>query len=228
MLVVHLDRCVSRRRPCFEQCKSDNPKHATFSRSSTFSHTRQSIRNIARCSLRDHRARWRSRCRRADIEREIAAHIKADLKPHFDADAGDVSGFFPTTTRRAIGLLGKSDACVDLALHPLFNDVASRFLTSTYSYWLGTERHTSVSKPQISSTVGFQVNTGGRQQALHRDEIDYHVHTTGSNPMMMGCVTAIMKTTAANGATVIIPGSHKWDADRCPYVCELTGAHLEQ
>ena len=128
------------------------------------------------------------------ISREAAARIRADLKPHFEADAGDASGFFPKTTRRAIGLLGKSDACVDLALNPLFNEVASRFLTSTYSYWLGTERHTSVSQPQISSTVGFQINPGSRQQALHRDEIDYHVYTT-DQPMMMGCVTAIMKTT---------------------------------
>lgn len=160
------------------------------------------------------------------ISQDAAARIRVDLKPHFNADAGDASGFFPDTTRRAIGLLGKSDACVDLALNPLFNEVASRFLTSTYSYWLGTERHTAVSKPQISSTVGFQINPGSRQQALHRDEIDYHAHTTDF-PMMMGCVTAVTRTTKANGATVVIPGSHKWDESRCPYEHEAVPGELE-
>ena len=35
-------------------------------------------------------------------------------------------------------------------------------------------------------------------------------------PMMIGCVTALVKTTKANGATLVIPGSHLWGPDRCP------------
>jgi len=160
------------------------------------------------------------------ISKESAAQIRADLKPHFDADGGDASGFFPKTTRRAIGLLGISDGCVDLALNPLLNEVASRLLTSEFTYWVGQERHTAISRPQISSTVGFQVNPGSRQQGLHRDDIDYHIRDT-DKPMLLGCVTAIMKTTKANGATVVIPKSHKWKDERCPYDHEAVPAELE-
>ncbi|KIW79264.1 hypothetical protein Z517_05876 [Fonsecaea pedrosoi CBS 271.37] len=160
------------------------------------------------------------------ITAEQAAQIRRDLKPHFDADGGDKSGFFPNTTRRAIGLLGKSATCVDLALNPLFNEVASRLLTSKFEYWIGQERQLAVSKPQISSTVGFQVNPGSRQQGLHRDDIDYHVRS-GHDSVLIGCVVATVKTTRENGATVLIPGSHRWKDDRCPYDHEAVPAELE-
>ena len=46
-------------------------------------------------------------------------------------------------------------------------------------------------------------------------------------PMMLGCVTAITKTTKENGATICIPGSHLWGPDRCPYDHEAVPAELE-
>ncbi|KIW92964.1 uncharacterized protein Z519_06813 [Cladophialophora bantiana CBS 173.52] len=160
------------------------------------------------------------------LSREQAEQIRRDLQPHFDADGGDKSGFFPKTTRRAIGLLGISPTCVDLALNPLFNEVASRLLTSKFEYWIGQEKQVAVSKPQISSTVGFQVNPGSRQQGLHRDDIDYHIRS-GHDSVLIGCVAATVKTTRENGATVLIPGSHRWKDDRCPYDHEAVPAELE-
>jgi hypothetical protein len=40
------------------------------------------------------------------ISQELATQIKSDLKPYFDTDRVDPSGFFPHTTQRATGLLG--------------------------------------------------------------------------------------------------------------------------
>ena len=65
------------------------------------------------------------------ISREEAEQIKRDLKPHFDNDIPDKSGFFPSTTQRATGLLGISDSCVDLACNPFYIDVANK-LVSVY------------------------------------------------------------------------------------------------
>ena len=160
------------------------------------------------------------------IPQASAHQIHLDLKPHFDGDGGDKSGFFPSTTRRATGLLGISPGCVELALNPLFNAVAEHLLTDSFTYFLGQTKHTSVSKPQISSTVAFQVNPGGKQQGLHRDEIDYHIRHT-DRPMLIGCVTAVTKTTRENGATIVIPGSHKWDDERVPLDEEAVPAELE-
>lgn len=104
------------------------------------------------------------------ISPELASQIKSDLAPYFDTDKIDPSGFFPTTTQRATGLLAKSDACVELACNKTYIDVANVMISSTYTYWTGQTRETVTGKPIISSTVGFRVNPGGRQQDLHRDD----------------------------------------------------------
>lgn len=44
---------------------------------------------------------------------------------------------------------------------------------------------------------------------------------------MIGCVTALTKTTKENGATVVIPGSHLWGQDRRPLEEEAVAAELE-
>jgi ectoine hydroxylase-related dioxygenase (phytanoyl-CoA dioxygenase family) len=50
------------------------------------------------------------------------------------------------------------------------------------------------------------------------DSVQRDYHTRNSDmPMMLGCVTALTKTTKENGATIVIPGSHLWRPERCPY-----------
>ena len=104
------------------------------------------------------------------ISQELSTRIRSDLKPYFDSDRVDPSGFFPHTTQRATSLLGKSDACVELACNTTFINVTNAMVSSTYTYWSGDTQETVTSKPIISSTVGFRVNPGGKQQALHRDD----------------------------------------------------------
>jgi hypothetical protein len=104
------------------------------------------------------------------ISKELASRIKTELKPYFDTDRVDASGFFPHTTQRATGLLGRSDGCVELAMNPTFINVANKMISSTYTYWTGQRQETVTGKPIISSTVGFRVNPGGKQQGLHRDD----------------------------------------------------------
>ena len=153
--------------------------------------------------------------------------VKQDLAPHFDCDVIDESGFFPSTTQRATGFFAISRACVDLAMHPLLLGVANRLLTSTYSFCLGSIKKTVISKPIISSTVGFRVNPGGKQQELHRDDTDIHARPSDW-PTMLGCVVALTRTHKDNGATIVIPGSHLWqDEDRFPLVEEAVPAELE-
>ncbi|RFU27122.1 hypothetical protein B7463_g9214, partial [Scytalidium lignicola] len=159
------------------------------------------------------------------ITKEHAAQIQSDLKPYFDTDRIDPSGFFPHTTQRATGLLAKSDACVELACNPTYINIANRMISSTFTHWHGQKQITDTGKPIISSTVGFRVNPGGRQQVLHRDDGDYHTRNIDM-PMMLGCVTALTKTTKENGATIAIPGSHLWGPERCPLDEEAIPAEL--
>lgn len=104
------------------------------------------------------------------ISKELAAQIKKDLKPEFDRDLPDKYGFFPETTQRATGLLGVSEACVELACNKHYIDVANAMVSSHYTFWRGDRQQTVSGKPIISTTAGFRVNPGGTQQVLHRDD----------------------------------------------------------
>jgi len=104
------------------------------------------------------------------ISPELAGQIKKDLKPYFDNDIADKSGFFPSTTQRATGLMGISESCRELACSPLYISVANALVSSSHTFWRGDHQETVTGKPIISSTVGFRVNPGGRQQVLHRDD----------------------------------------------------------
>ena len=104
------------------------------------------------------------------IDPEHVSRIRDELQPAFEADVPDASGFFPTTTRRATGLLGISDGCVDLATNKLWIDVANEMLTSECRPWYGEKRAHFVSKPILAGTFGFQIAPGSRQQDLHRDD----------------------------------------------------------
>ncbi|GLB09532.1 hypothetical protein AtubIFM57258_005455 [Aspergillus tubingensis] len=160
------------------------------------------------------------------ITRDAAEQIKQDLKSHFDKDIPDKYGLFPPTTQRATGLLGISDACVDLACNPTYVNIANALVSSSYSFWRGDHKVTVSGKPIISSTAGFRVTPGSKQQVLHRDDNDYHPHDA-QLPVMIGCVTALTKTTKENGATVAIPGSHLWGSERQPVDEEAVPAELE-
>lgn len=149
------------------------------------------------------------------VSADLCQRLRADLKPHFDADQVDGLGFFPPTTKRAFSILSHSDACAELVVNPLFQATARRVLESHYTYWEGQEKRSVIGAPQVASIVGFRVEPGGKQQALHRDDADYHTRNCDM-PAMLGCVTALTRTTRENGATVVIPQSHLWGPDRCP------------
>lgn len=159
--------------------------------------------------------------------KEHVEQVRRDLAPHFDSDIPDLSGFFPTTTRRANAVFGISRACTDTMMHPLVLAVADRLLTSTYYYFRGTKKFKAVAKPVISATNGFRIIPGGLQQPLHRDDEDYHARPC-DRPMMVSCVIALTRTHKDNGATLVIPGSHLWeDEDRAPLTEETVPAELE-
>ncbi|KPI46069.1 uncharacterized protein AB675_843 [Cyphellophora attinorum] len=159
------------------------------------------------------------------VSADIASQIKADLAPSFATSHTDASQFFPSTTQRATALFNHP-SYIRLATNPLWISIANALVSSTYTYFRENGRTETVTeKPIVSSTVGFRVLPGGKQQVLHRDDNDYHPHPS-ILPVMIGCVAALTKTTAANGATVAIPGSHLWPSDRFPRNEEAIPAEL--
>ncbi|KAJ5589668.1 hypothetical protein N7450_003640 [Penicillium hetheringtonii] len=157
--------------------------------------------------------------------------IVKDLQPHLD-DPETFLKFRPGTTSAA-GLVGKSTTfCMDVIGNEIWQGVIDHFLTHTYGpYWVGDMQISHTGKPQLSATTTFKVGPGGASQGLHRDDI-MHYNWQGEareyalgRDVMSVLFIALSKTTKANGATRVIPGSHLWDYSEPP--TEDLAVHVE-
>ncbi|CAH0033150.1 unnamed protein product [Clonostachys rhizophaga] len=154
------------------------------------------------------------------VTSDSLAQMEKDIRPALEADVPwSASTFFPPTTRRAFGLIGKSRAfATDIIGNELYQTVCDRFLaTKSYPYY-GDRNELNVSPPQVNNTIAFSVRPGNSfNQPLHRDDdihyadrprVDIYPQPTNSREYGIGFFVAGTKTTKANGATRFIPGSH--------------------
>lgn len=111
----------------------------------------------------------------------------------------------------------------------------AKFVDKTTSNYYGETKHTYTSEAVCSIAVTFEICPGGKAQRLHRDDKNYHVdhadqtetgYRFGSDVELAFLVPGV-KTTVENGATLAIPGSHLWGADRIPRTEEAVYAEME-
>ncbi|EXJ88144.1 hypothetical protein A1O1_05072 [Capronia coronata CBS 617.96] len=166
---------------------------------------------------------------RGIVSPEPLAQMEKDIRPALEADAPWDAGdnFFPPTTRRAFGLVGKSRAfALDIIGNELYQEVCAAFLTTKSYPWYGNRNNVNVSPPQVNNTIAFSVRPGRSfNQPLHRDDdihygdrprVDKYPDQTNAREFGIGFFVAGTKTTKANGATRFIPGSHLEDTCQPP------------
>lgn len=108
-----------------------------------------------------------------------------------------------TKTKRIQGLPARSDAAVELALSERFLGYGEKLLgfsdSGEIQYHVGT---------------AIEIWPGEKAQYIHADECDYPSIITGpvgsgKRHLIASCMFALTDFTAENGATRVIPGSHK-------------------
>ncbi|KAJ6443236.1 phytanoyl- dioxygenase family protein [Purpureocillium lavendulum] len=154
------------------------------------------------------------------VSRDAIAQMERDIRPALEADEPwSASSFFPPTTRRAFGLIGKSEAfALSIIGNDLYQRVCDDFLTTKSYPYYGNRDVLNVSPPQVNNTIAFSVRPGNSyNQPLHRDDdihyadrprVDKYPDQTNTREYGIGFFVAGTKTTKANGATRFIPGSH--------------------
>ena len=141
--------------------------------------------------------------------------IKNDLKPYLNVTRNGQDEFTGFETKRVGALMARSKTCQDLALDPLINQMAESFLGPHCESY------------QLHFTSAIQIGPGESSQILHRDRGVWGGYIPRKIETQFSTVWAINDFTKENGATQVVPGSHKWHKDRVPLPEEIAYAEMK-
>ena len=131
------------------------------------------------------------------ISPKIANQITKDLRANFD-NFGYRSKrkFSGHLTNRCHDVLKESPRCAELISHDIVMNVAdSILLPHCESY-------------RVGSITAIEVCPGENKQSLHRDNCIYPCSLPGME-MLISSIWALTDFTEENGATCVVPGSHR-------------------
>ncbi len=144
---------------------------------------------------------------------ELAAEAYGDLIADIEGSPNGHNDFLGSRTKRLGGLLRRSAAVQQLAIHPLVMGLADRVLQPYCARY------------QLNFSGIMHLLPGADAQVIHRDG-DLYPFRFPSPPTLMPTMWALSDFTAANGGTQIVPGSHRWAEDRQPFPDEIASAEM--
>ncbi len=162
---------------------------------------------------------------------ETLSGLQNDLMPllgQIPGGEGADAFFHGDKTHRLSRLFARTDHAVSIALNPLSLETARRILQADpIKIWFGDQQLASTPDIQIGATQAIQIWPGQGGQPLHRDDAVYlWRHPTFEREARVNVMVALTEFTHENGATRVIPGSHKWDDERMPKPEETVSAEM--
>jgi hypothetical protein len=145
---------------------------------------------------------------------ELDRHI-AGLAPGLRHPShNEMIEFYGHDTIRIDGLPGKSDTFLEIMQHEHLIDAAEHFLMPNCEDYL------------YNTGQLIEIQPGETAQFLHRDE-DAWAEFPAPRPWLeVEAMFALTDFTIENGATRVVPGSHKWPLDREAQPNEITQAEM--
>jgi ectoine hydroxylase-related dioxygenase (phytanoyl-CoA dioxygenase family) len=128
------------------------------------------------------------------LDDEEVRSTRAELGRVLEATPTGRNDFEGFATQRIYALFAKTHAFDEPAVHPLVLGVLERVLGESY---------------QFSAPVGICIGPGEAAQVLHRDDQIYPLPWPHPE-VVVNTMWAFDDFTVDNGATRVVPGSHKW------------------
>ena len=131
------------------------------------------------------------------IQHPVIDEVAKELRPHFDKQGADFQNEFNGyKTLRLSGILGISRTSADLIAHPRVMEVADAILGPNCVNY------------RIGSCTAIEIHPGENDQILHRDDSFYPIRIPNVE-FQISAMWALDDFTLENGATRVVPGSHR-------------------
>lgn len=129
----------------------------------------------------------------------VMDRVAEDLRPYIAATRYGRDDFAGHRTRRTGGLIARSETCRDLVMNPLVLATAKKVLAHCATF-------------QLHLTQVISIEPGSPAQPIHRDQwvFDFFKFPKGFE-VQLNTIWAMTDFTEQNGATRVIPGSHRFD-----------------
>ncbi|QQG36620.1 MAG: phytanoyl-CoA dioxygenase family protein [Micavibrio aeruginosavorus] len=135
------------------------------------------------------------------LSEQQVLRLSQELKPHFDETDSCHGDFYGYKTKRLSSLLVKSRQSWSMVAHNTVLNIMDHFLLRSCEQY------------QLHLTQAIRIGPGEFRQPLHRDDVMFPFDHEGTEAMV-NCMWAVDDFTNENGATLVVPGSHKWPRDR--------------
>ncbi len=122
--------------------------------------------------------------------------------------------FFGRDTIRLDGLPAKAASFAEVMLLPRLLDLADHFLLGNCLDY------------QLNTAQLIEIGPGESAQRLHRDEDAWAYMPRPGPELQIEAMFALADFTAENGATCVVPGSHRWPRERQPEPGEILQAEM--
>jgi ectoine hydroxylase-related dioxygenase (phytanoyl-CoA dioxygenase family) len=126
---------------------------------------------------------------------DTVARLRAELSPYLQGRLMGRNDFEGTRSERVYALLAKAPAVAELIEHPAVLEAVGRFLHPSYL---------------LSAALVVNLHPDETPQGYHQDDA-LGAPPPPRAPQGVSTIWALDEYTLANGATQVIPGSHRWD-----------------
>ena len=122
--------------------------------------------------------------------------------------------FYPARTRRLPAVLARSSGSHAMALNETIDALCWHHLGDNCERF-----HLHVS-------AALEIGPGAREQILHREEDPFQFFSLPRPNLVLATMWAMTDFTKLNGATLLVPGSHRWPTQRKAHADEIVKAEM--